>query len=280
MSVAKRMKASTVSGVVGVICVAALVVTLFMWRPHRPTTAPTPLPVTQPPPTSPTPGYLFINNNPLIPDDQATPGTENIDCGGLHGTNMEDLVVPSVEPYYFNPRGYEDVYCTFLPFQSWLQSDNPSFAATHQRDWGSSLVYQFPDSFGWGGALWTVWDGSSELGYNPAQPEAADSVQAVLCDAASNCLWMNLHTVGADVLKPNVNGLVDPIGSALMALDAAWRNLRVEHPDLGLAVLPDVNPSPYVPITTPVDFGPNTPGGTPTASPSPSSGATPGGGPS
>ena len=277
MKVSSVVKVSTVLKIVAAVCVtAALVVALVLWRPAIPSNTIS----SEPPATFPTPGYQFINDDPRLSGDQATPAIEDVNCGGLRGTDLEALLVPSVTPYYFGLTGAETMNCYIRPFQTWVEPGNTPFSVSGRQDWGPSLAYQFPDSFGWGGALWTVWDSSSELFYVPSQPEAADSVQAVLCDSANNCLLVNLFRGGSQNLKPNVNGLVDPIGSALMALEAAWRNLCVEHPELGFAALPDVNPSPYVPITTPVDFGPNTPGGTPTASPSPSSAATPGGGPS
>ena len=122
-----------------------------------------------------------------------------------------------------------------------------------QNNWSSSFVYRFPESFGWGGALWTADRNVAGETEFPAAPSTSSSVRAVLCADSNHCLsvFMFQPYPSSVLLAPNVNGVFDPMDTAVSLLEKAWRRLSVDRPDLVPISVPAVNPSPYVPLTTP-----------------------------
>jgi hypothetical protein len=130
-----------------------------------------------------------------------------------------------------------------------------------EEEWASldaAAVYTFPYSFAWGAVGWVDPKG------NPTAPAADARVSAFLCDPHS-CINLNIWPGYARSLRPNVNGILDPVGTAVDMVVAAWRGCHDLYPDVFPDALPDVNPNPYVPITTPIVF--QTPASSPTGSP-------------
>jgi len=124
--------------------------------------------------------------------------------------------------------------------------------------WSDDLVYRFPDSYGSGGVLWLApgENGCSIL--TPVDPSVAAKAQVwgELC-ANDYCLMVKVDYPPS--LKLNVNGVVDPVGTAVFLLQTVWQRVAVGRPDLGLPDVPSVNPSPYVPIASPVVYAPSPP---------------------
>jgi len=222
-----------------------------------------------------TPAYTFWDPDVSDQPDEAVTVEDwwLIDCAGVKTDLVQEVFVPGL--YRF---GGAQLSCSlgdagFGVFVESLVPENGNAKyrglvnpqADAEAVWGSSLVYQFPESMGWGGALWTgdVKGWTIPSSFPPSTPVDADDVWAILCADGQHCLWVDIETFMFRSLKANVNGVLDPIGSALILLDAVWRRLSVERPDLGLIPLPDVNPAPYVPLTSPPY-----PGATPGSSPS------------
>jgi len=118
-----------------------------------------------------------------------------------------------------------------------------------QANWGGSFVYQFPASFGWGGALWTLEE--PYVGLMPAAPDVNGNAWAELCSDADHCLEAVVpgNFYG---LKDNVNGVYDQLGAAIELVELIWPRLVAQHPDWGFPPIPAVNPEPYQPLLTPV----------------------------
>jgi len=153
-----------------------------------------------------------------------------------------------------------------------------------KEHWDSHFVYRFPESYGWGGALWTQRWGSldSNSGYWPlaAVPNNGNDAWSVLCSNPTNCLGVHIYPGDFWGLKPDASGRLDPIEVAVSLLEKAWRNLSVSRPDFIPYDVPDVNPSPYVPdlqVPPSNPFGTYPPYNTPTASESTSASSSPSG---
>jgi len=209
------------------------------------------------PPSDLTPTFRFNVVGGYGEDDQY--GVSDFPCFSLTGDDFKDVLLPN--KYWVMPQYKpESTECTI--FSSLIVVAVSGFVAVPpsldsvKTDWEPSFVYQFPDSFGWGGALWIAYrspSGDKPWGSLPAPPAASDTVYAILCVDDAHCL---LVTIDPDVssqkyLAPNVNGVFDPIGIAVTLLEKAWRRLSVDRPDLVPISVPAVNPSPYVPLTTP-----------------------------
>ena len=223
--------------------------------------------VSEPSPSPTTAAYTFwagLSDDPV--EDWSL-----IDCVGLKTDAVQAVFVPG--QYKF---GKEPFDCSFGPggfgvyFES-LVPNNADVGLVNLRDegeaaWGSSFVYRFPESMGWGGALWTVKDKgyvAVPSSYSPSTPADAKLASVILCSDDHHCVLLNIESYVFRSLKANVNGVLDPIGSAVTLLESVWRTLSVERPDLVPMTVPAVNPAPYVPLTSPPY-----PGATPGSSPS------------
>ena len=223
-----------------------------------------------------TPAYTFWDPDVSDQPDEAVTVEDwsLIDCTGLTTDLVQDVFVPG--QYWFGEESFD---CSFGPggFGVFLENWVPENANTQHRGlvyprseaetyWGSSFVYQFPESMGWGGVLWTVEDKgqwTTPSSYSPSTPDHAERVSAILCADDQHCLFLDMETYMFRSLKANVNGVLDPIGSAVTLLESVWRTLSVERPDLVPMTVPAINPAPYVPLTSPPY-----PGATPGSSPS------------
>ncbi|MCL2490932.1 MAG: hypothetical protein FWF36_09495 [Propionibacteriaceae bacterium] len=126
-------------------------------------------------------------------------------------------------------------------------------------DWMPNLAYRFPDSFGWGGALFV--DGSVDS--FPAVAASSDAaVLAFLCvdDTGSQCMGAQVFPAGSPFLLPNVNGVRDPVGVAVGLLGTSWQRLSAQGSPYVPIQVPSVNPAPYVPSTIPIPDAASSPG--------------------
>ena len=219
--------------------------------------------------------------------DQANP--VEIDCLGLTRADLEaalpvadytvnidwgtDQNPTGVKSCWFAAEGPSTVLgtSTFGVSLAFAPAGNQSNSEDQWRAaFGSDFVYTFPDSFGWGGALWTSGGQTYDV---PATPGPDNYAFAVLCDAQGNCLSVSAGKVSMGqnqpkkpdpwTLNPNANGVFDPLGAVISMLETSWQALHTEKPDLVPTALPTVNPSPYQPLTA-EPFASDDPGGEPT----------------
>jgi len=190
-----------------------------------------------------------------------------VDCMGLTAQDIENLWFPWNYHYFiawtWPETGSGRTDCTvganamgaYMRLQS--PADSVDLEDMLKSQWDGAFDYAFPASFGWGGALWI--DQSS---VTPSSPSADAFVQAMLCDTAGRCMMLLMYPPAFAFLRPNANGVMDPIGTSVTMIETAWRRLHAERPDLLPTALPKVNRSPYVPLKVP-PF----PGATPGAEP-------------
>ena len=245
-----KRKTAVVTAVIALVVV--LVAGVIAWRTHG-------FAVSKPTPSASSPGYSFwevTNSHEGDVDDWAL-----VDCQGMKVDVIQKVFIPF--HYDYGDDGY---VCSFGNQGVYVESLVPTnTSATEARQivdpqaeadsaWGSSFTYQFPASMGWGGALWTEKNNgysTRPLSYSPSSAAHSDRVWAILCADDEHCLWLEIKRSYFPALKPNANGVLDPVWSAVTLLESAWRTLSVESPDLVPMTVPAVNPSPYVPLTSP-----------------------------
>ena len=200
----------------------------------------------------------------------------NFQCQGISAGDFERWLIPRPLGYIQNPPGLDPHYCHLVDLD-YSASVVVEVTATHTSlfddlgsGWESRFVYHFPSSFGLGGAIL-----SSFGDPNRTEPNSHVIAYAILCSDGEHCIDACIFDGYANYLKPNVNRVIDPVGTVLAMVETAWRGSHILYPDEAPTALPDVNPSPWVPITQPVVF---TPSPAPTAMPT--SMSTPAGNPS
>jgi len=222
--------------------------------------------------------YDYNYGEPLHSDNPM-----NIDCLGLSRDTLSAVLVPNNYNISVNiaakDRGSGSNYCVVTDADKWagvpygtsLQLVTPLQMGTSdgtvpltedmaKKYWDASLVYRFPASFGWGGALWVDPDSSIK----PVAPDISNKALAILCADLTHCMTvsisrtLNTLAIGASIpgglpwaIKLNTFGVIDPLGTAIVLLETAWRNLSTEQPDLVPIDVPARNDYPYQFLQTP-----------------------------
>jgi len=207
------------------------------------------------PPTTPTFRFdVYFSDGVGTSSTDSQTNAPRFSCLGLTEEDFEGVLLPN--SYYVLS---EDNHCDI---QNIIEVALPGAGGSPktppldwmQANWSSGFVYKFPAPFGWGGGLWVTADVPFKSTYwMPVPPANNRMVWAVLCADTIHCLSVTMFQPRSDsiFLASNVNGVFDPMGTAVTLLEKAWRRLSVDRPDLVPISVPAVNTNPYVPLTTP-----------------------------